>query len=88
MLGDYREHKENFKKITLKREKIYQSEIFCLPYFVMNLQNACLALPFLLVAHWLEHWGASLAAQVQFLACPVQRQLLQGGTQSCIPIIY
>ena len=37
----------------------------------------------LLVAHWLERWCASLAAQVQFLACPVQRQLLQGGTWSC-----
>ena len=37
----------------------------------------------LLVAHWLERWCASLAAQVQFLACPVQRQLLQGETPSC-----
>ena len=34
----------------------------------------------LLVAHWLERWCASLAAQVRFLACLVQRQLLQGGT--------
>ena len=37
----------------------------------------------LLVAHWLERWCDSLAAKVQFLACPVQRQLLQGETQPC-----
>ena len=37
----------------------------------------------LLVAHWLERWCASLAAHDQFLACPVQRQLLQGETRSC-----
>ena len=34
----------------------------------------------LLVAHWLERWCASLATQVQMLACPIQRQLLQGET--------
>ena len=33
----------------------------------------------LLEAHWFERWCASLVAQVRLLACPVQRQLLQGG---------
>ena len=37
----------------------------------------------LLVARWLECWCASLAAVVRFLACPVQRQLLQGVIRSC-----
>ena len=37
----------------------------------------------LLVAHWLEHWCASLVAQFRFLACPLQRQRLQGETRSC-----
>ena len=32
----------------------------------------------LLVAQWLGCWCTSLVAQVRFLACPVQRQLLQG----------
>jgi hypothetical protein len=32
----------------------------------------------LLVAHWLELWRASLAATVLLLACPFQRQLLEG----------
>ena len=36
-----------------------------------------------LVAHWLERLCASLVAQVWFLLCPIQRQLLQGGTRSC-----
>ena len=35
-----------------------------------------------IVAHWLERWCASLAAQLWFLACPIQRQLSQGGTWS------
>ena len=30
----------------------------------------------LLEAQWLEFWGASLATQVRFLACPVQIQLI------------
>ena len=32
--------------------------------------------------HWLERWCAILADQVQFLTCPVPRQLLQGDTRS------
>ena len=37
-------------------------------------------LALLLVAQWLECWCASLVAQVSFLACLVQSQLLQWGT--------
>jgi hypothetical protein len=37
----------------------------------------------LLVAHWLERFCASLTTQVRFLACSIQRQLLQGEAPSC-----
>ena len=35
----------------------------------------------LFVAHWLGRWCASLATQVQFLACLGLSQLLQGRVQ-------
>jgi hypothetical protein len=37
----------------------------------------------LLVAQWLGHWCTRLVANVRFLVCVVQSQLLQGETWSC-----
>ena len=36
-----------------------------------------------LCAYLIAGFLVSIAAQVRFLACPVQRQPLQGGTRSC-----